>query len=111
MAEVLPAAANRLDIDDLLRLAAPRPMLVISASDDPYSQDASEMVRLARPAYAAENVRAALEHTEYQGGHAVTRERVDRIVEWVTVTAMMGGSARPSHETGLVDANEFGPLP
>ena len=95
MAEVLPAAVDRLDIDDLLRLAAPRPMLVISASDDRYSQDASEMVRLARPAYAAANVPAALEHTEYQGGHAVTRERFDRIVEWVTVTAMMGGSGHP----------------
>lgn len=88
MAEVLPGAVGRIDVDDLLRLAAPRPMLVISATDDPYSQDASEMVRLARPAYVAAGAPGALEHSVYQGGHAVTRERFDRIVEWITATAM-----------------------
>jgi dienelactone hydrolase len=88
MAEVLPNAVGRLDVDDLLRLAAPRPMLVLSASGDPYSEDAAEMVRLARPAYAAANALGALEHAEYEGGHAVTRERFDRVVRWIEAIAM-----------------------
>jgi dienelactone hydrolase len=104
MAEVLPGVADRLDVDALLRLASPRPMLVVSASDDPYSQDAPEMVRLARPAYAAARAPAALEHTEYQGGHAITRERFDRIVEWIAVTAMINGSAQHTRTTDLVTA-------
>src|SRR5262249_44223389 len=47
MAEVLPGVVDRFDIDDLLRLTAPRPILVVSASDDQYCRDAEEMVRLA----------------------------------------------------------------
>ena len=89
MAEVIPDITARLDVDDLLRLTAPRPMLVVSAPDDPYSADASEMVRLARPAYTAAMSPAALVHAEYEGGHAMTRERFDGIVEWI----MMIGNA------------------
>lgn len=84
MAEVIPDVMGRFDIGDLLRLTAPRPMLVISASEDPYSADASDIVRLARPAYEAAGSGAALEHTAYQGGHAITRERFDRIVAWIS---------------------------
>ena len=89
MAEVLPNVSGRLDVDDLLRLAAPRPMLVVSAIGDPYSEDASEMVRLARPAYVAANAPMALEHTAYEGGHAITRDRLDRIAEWIAAVGMI----------------------
>jgi dienelactone hydrolase len=84
MAEVLPAVVGRFDIDDLLRLAAPRPMLVVSGTEDPYSLDATDMVQAARPAYASAGRTDALEHAEYPGGHAITPERVDRIVDWLT---------------------------
>jgi hypothetical protein len=52
-------------------------MLVVSATDDPYSYDAAEMVRLARHSHPT------IEHAQFDGGHAVTSERFDRIVEWV----------------------------
>ena len=87
MAEVLPDAIGRFDIDDLLRLAAPRPMLVLSAPDDQYSADAAELVRLARPAYDEASAPDALEHAEYSGGHAVTPERFDRVVRWIDAVA------------------------
>jgi dienelactone hydrolase len=96
MAEVLPAVIGRFEIDDLLRLTAPRPMLVVSATEDPYSHDAAELVRLARPAYAGAAAPAALEHAEYPGGHAVTPERFDRIVSWVATTAMADGPSPPA---------------
>jgi len=83
MAEVIPDVVGRLDVDDLLRLCAPRPMLVVSASGDPYSADAAEMVHLARPAYREADASAALVHVAFEGGHAMTRDRFDRIVEWV----------------------------
>ena len=86
LAEVLPGVLDHLEIDDLLRLTAPRPMLVVSASDDPYSRDASELVERARPAYAAAAKPEALEHARYEGGHALTRERSDRIVDWLVAT-------------------------
>jgi hypothetical protein len=87
MAEVLPGALDRFDVEDLLKLTAPRPMLLVSASDDRYSRDADEMVRLASSAYMDARSPAALQHGRYQGGHALTRERFDHIVEWVVSTA------------------------
>jgi dienelactone hydrolase len=87
MAEVLPGALDRFDVEDLLKLTAPRPMLVVSASNDRYSRDADEMVRLAGSAYMDARAPATLQHARYQGGHALTRERFDHIVEWVVSTA------------------------
>ena len=87
MAEVLPDVVGRLDIDDLLCLMAPRPMLVVSASEDPYSADAAEVVRRARNACVEANASHALEHARYEGGHAMTRDRFDHIVEWLVRTA------------------------
>jgi dienelactone hydrolase len=83
MAEVLPGIVDRLDVDELLRLAAPRPLLVMSAEDDRYSSDADQMVREAAAAYAAVGASTALEHRRYQGGHAVTRERFDQMIAWL----------------------------
>jgi dienelactone hydrolase len=86
MAEVLPGVVGRLDIDDLLRLTAPRPMLIVSSTEDPYSRDAEDLVLLATPAYAAAGAPAALQHTRYPGGHALTRQRFDEIVNWFATT-------------------------
>jgi dienelactone hydrolase len=83
MAEVLPGVLERFDVDELLRLAAPRPLLVVSAVRDQYSFDADEIVREAAPAYAAAGAPRALEHCRYEGEHAITRERFDRIVAWL----------------------------
>ncbi len=87
MAEVLPGVLDRFDIDDLLKLTAPRPTLIVSASDDQYSRDADEMVRLASPAYLDARAPAALQHARYQGGHALTRERFDYILGWLASVA------------------------
>lgn len=87
MAEVLPGVLDRFEIDDLLRLAAPRPMLVVSASEDKYARDAGELVARARPAYAAAGRPEALGHVHDQGAHELTRGRADRIVEWLVSTA------------------------
>src|SRR5262245_973922 len=82
MAEVLPGALDRFDVEDLLRLTAPRPTLVVSAADDRYSRDADEIVRIADAAYRDARAPGALQHARYHGGHALTRERFDHIVEW-----------------------------
>lgn len=100
MAEILPGALARFDVEDLLKLAAPRPMLVVSASDDPYSRDASEMVRLAGPAYEAAAAPAALKHARYQGGHALTRERFEHMVEWVASSGSAENLAAPLDPRG-----------
>jgi dienelactone hydrolase len=85
MAEVLPGVIDRLDVDELLRLVAPRRLLVVSAQNDQYSRDADEMVRLARAAFVEAGVPAALDHYRHEGGHAMTRDRFDQVIAWLDV--------------------------
>jgi dienelactone hydrolase len=84
MAEVLPGVLAQFDVDVLLGLTAPRPALVVSASDDEYSYDASAVVQLARSEYAKAGSPNDLEHTHFQGGHSLTRERFEHIVAWMS---------------------------
>jgi dienelactone hydrolase len=84
MAEVLPGVLAQFDVDALLGLTAPRPALVVSASDDEYSYDASAVVQLARSEYAKAGSPNDLEHTHFQGGHSLTRERFEHIVAWMS---------------------------
>jgi dienelactone hydrolase len=78
---VIPGFTKLGDIEDLLRLCAPRPMLIASADDDRYSADAAELVRIARPAWTESS--RALEHLHLGSGHALTQERFAYQVEWV----------------------------
>jgi dienelactone hydrolase len=81
MAEVLPSALQRFEIDDLLRLISPRHTLVVSATADKYSHDADVMVGKASPAFSANP--GALQHQRYEGGHPLTAERAQAIAAWV----------------------------
>ncbi len=83
MAEVLPGVVARFDVETLLGLIAPRPALVVSASEDEYSRDASALVQLARASYANAGAPTALEQAHYEGGHALDRERFEHIVAWM----------------------------
>lgn len=82
-AEVIPGFARRWDIGDLVACTAPRPLLLVSATDDPYAHDAPAVEARGRWAYSAMGAGAALEHLRFVGGHALTRQRFARIVEWV----------------------------
>jgi len=83
-AHVLPGILNVGDVDDLVALVAPRPLLLVSATDDRYSADAPDIERAAAPAWAAQGAPGALEQARYDGGHPVTAERFERIVAWIT---------------------------
>jgi hypothetical protein len=70
-------------VEDLLSAAAPRPFLIVSADGDPYSADADDVERLARPAYEALNAGARLEHMRATGPHALDAERFQAIINWL----------------------------
>ena len=81
MAEVIPGAAARWRIADLLAAAAARgPFLLVSAADDPYSHDAVAEVHEARRRGAG----ATLEHLHAAGAHPLDQGRFDAIVEWIS---------------------------
>jgi dienelactone hydrolase len=82
-AEVIPGFVKRWDVHDLVACIAPRPLLIVSATEDPYSVDAPQVEAGGRWAYTAEGRDGALEHLRFEGGHAVTQERFRAITEWV----------------------------
>ena len=83
MAEVIPGFAARYDIQDLAACFAPRRLLVVSATEDAASQDADRIAAAAQAIYAAEGIAERFAHQRYAGGHALTPERLDAIVEWL----------------------------
>jgi dienelactone hydrolase len=92
ISQLIPGITQRLDIEDVVALIAPRPVLLVSSTDDPYSEDATEIAAAAAIDYDALGAGGRLEHRRFDGGHALTAERFDVIVEWVT--AIAGGEPR-----------------
>lgn len=91
LAQAIPGFAARFDIDDLVRCMAPRPLLLASATRDPYSRDADAIASAARPAYEALGAPDALEELRVEGEHRLTRDRFARIVAWTRGQAAPAG--------------------
>lgn len=93
--QAIPGILELADIDSVLRLIAPRPLLLLSATEDRYSADAPEVVQAAISAWEAHGAREKLEHVRYEGGHALTRERFDAITNWVLRKSMSSAEDQP----------------
>ena len=87
MASVIPNFHGKYDIDDLVACIAPRRLLLVSSDEDKYSKDAPYIVEKAGSAYLAHNALQSLYHKRYPGGHALTKERFDFIIEWLVQNA------------------------
>ncbi len=87
MASVIPGFHGPYDIDDLVSLTAPRKLLLVSAEEDKYSMDASVIVKKAGIEYEKQGVSQNLHHKRYPGGHALTQERFEFIMEWLEKNA------------------------
>jgi dienelactone hydrolase len=81
LAQIVPGILDVADIDDVVGLVAPRPLLLVSATEDPYSADADEIERTVGPAHER------LRHARYAGEHDLTPERFALIVHWVAAEA------------------------
>ena len=85
MASVIPNFHGKYDIDDLVSCIAPRRLLIVSSDDDKYSKDAPYIIEKASSIYSEFDALCNLEHKRYQGGHALTKERFDDIIDWINV--------------------------
>ncbi len=83
-AGAIPGLLQLGDLNDIVSLIAPRPLLLCSADEDEYSYDAPQIFEAATLAYRDARAPQALEHHRAHGGHALTRERFDAIVNWTT---------------------------
>jgi dienelactone hydrolase len=86
-AHLIPGMLKLADIGQLVELIAPRPLLLLSATEDRYSADTPQIVKVAAHAYREAGAPQALEHHRAQGGHALTKERFDTIIDWVIARA------------------------
>lgn len=82
-AQAIPDLLELGDLDDIAGLVAPRPLLLCSADEDKYSRDAPHIAEAATCAYRDAGAPEALQHYRARGGHALTEERFDAIVDWV----------------------------
>ena len=73
--EAVPGLARMLDTHDVLAAIGPRPVMVVSGTEDKYSRDADEVVAKVAGGYITQ-LRVHL-------GHALDQDRFDAIVEWV----------------------------
>lgn len=87
MASVIPNFHGKYDIYDLVSCIAPRRLLIVSAEDDKYSRDASYIIEKSSPAYLEFAALQNLHHKRYPGGHALTKERFDFMIEWLAANA------------------------
>lgn len=87
MASVIPNFHGKYDIYDLVSCIAPRELLIVSAEDDKYSKDASYIVGKASQTYLEYDALQNLYHKRYPGGHELTKERFDFIIEWIVSNA------------------------
>lgn len=80
---VIPGFCGKYDFEDIVSCAAPRPLLIVSADDDKYSKDADFIVEHALRYYMLYNAGSNLFHKRYTGGHALTKERHNYILDWL----------------------------
>ena len=87
MAEVIPGFVAHYDMAHLVACFAPRRILLISATDDKASQDACQIVTEAQETCTSMGMTTYIEHKRYEGGHALTQERFEAILQWITQCA------------------------
>lgn len=85
--QVVPGIARHLDIDDVLAAVAPRPLFVLAGDDDKYAADVEQVIASVGAAYSERGASGAFHGHVYPGGHALTQERHDAIIDWILSTA------------------------
>jgi len=83
LASAIPGIAGVADLDDIARLVAPRPLLLVSATEDRYSADADAIEQAIAGRFPA----GTLRHARFAGGHALTPERFATVVDWLAEAA------------------------
>ena len=84
MASIIPNFMKYYDIDDVVCEICPTEFLIVSAKEDKYSKDAMDIYNKAKNKYKKYNVEHRISINEYEGGHALTSERFNYIINWIS---------------------------
>ena len=82
MSKAIPGFTQRYDMADLVACFSPRPLLVVSATEDWASHDAPGVVAEAQARSEKLGNSLYVVHLRYTGEHGLTQERFDAIVRW-----------------------------
>ena len=82
MAEVIPNFTTKYDIQDLLKLIAPRELLIVSSSLDIYSKDAKDIYLSITSSFEELKWNNSIDHQEFEGEHGLDKQRFDFIINW-----------------------------
>ena len=83
MSLIIPGILKQFDIPDIVKCISPRNTLLVSATDDIYSKDATDIVNKVHQELNEQKEIDKLEHKQYKGNHALTEERFDFIIDWM----------------------------
>lgn len=87
MASIIPNFLKHYDIDDVVCEICPTKFLIVSATEDKYSRDSMDIYKKAEKEYEKCNVEKRIHIKQYDGGHALTPERFNYIVDWIIEAA------------------------
>ena len=87
MASTIPHFAVHYDIPDLVACVAPRPIMLASATEDSYAQDADWIAQVAEEKSQQAGLQSAITRRRHEGGHTLTPSRFDEIIEWIVQMA------------------------
>jgi len=81
MASIISGFIKKYETIDVVKSVLPRNLLIVTAEEDKYSRDASEIYnRLVEE--IGVDVKIAIQLLKFKGNHPLTEERVDGIIEW-----------------------------
>lgn len=80
---IIPGFLKEFEIADVIKEIAPRRFLMICSDEDRYSKDAPQIFETVKQSYISKNAESNLQIKQYKGGHPLTQERFDFILNWV----------------------------
>lgn len=83
MSSIIPGFLKEFEIADVIKEIAPRDFLIVCSNEDKYSKDAPQIYEIVRERYISKNAERNLQIKQYKGGHQLTKERFDYILEWI----------------------------
>lgn len=81
MALIIPGFLKNYELVDVLKAIYPLRTCIISATEDKYSRDAHEILEGAKKDLGHQ-MESVFKHFRFEGGHPLTDERLDCIIQW-----------------------------
>jgi hypothetical protein len=90
MSLIIPGFLKQFDLPDVIKCISSRDLLLVSATDDIYSKDATAIVEEVYCDLGEPPELVKLQHKQFNGTHALTAERFEFILNWIWILGVRG---------------------